>query len=257
MSRTDRTGPGRSRCRCREKERERWIPWCLPGTVPRGSGRCAQHTAQPTLGAVNCLAVQAVCRVCKHTRLSMHDPLWTRTRAAHLAAQRQVGALIRLGRQHRSWTLAHLGDRIGCSPATVSRRERRTRVIDLALLQRAALEVGMPRHVLVTSLAPPSAKATAATKVTGDHPDRRAEREQRGTVLKAMDQSPRSPTKPPCQPGPSHRSRMRSSLRSVPEQSPLRRWGSRGVTAGRGRGGGQVPASAVRSRRPVQRCSWG
>nr|WP_107905395.1 helix-turn-helix transcriptional regulator [Streptomyces chartreusis] len=113
------------------------------------------------------------------------DPLWTSTQAAHLAAQRQVGALIRLGRQHRSWTLAHLGDRIGCSPATVSRLERRTRVVDLALLQRAALEVGMPRHVLVTSLAPPSATATAATKVTGSLRDVEEDPMRRRTLLTA------------------------------------------------------------------------
>ncbi|MFE5923042.1 helix-turn-helix domain-containing protein [Streptomyces sp. NPDC056468] len=93
------------------------------------------------------------------------DPLWSSTQARQLADQRQVGALIRLGRQHRSWTLAHLGDQIGCSPATVSRLERRTRVADLALLQQAALAVGMPRVVLVTSLAPPSATAPAATRV--------------------------------------------------------------------------------------------
>ncbi|MEU0726205.1 helix-turn-helix transcriptional regulator [Streptomyces sp. NPDC006140] len=58
------------------------------------------------------------------------DPLWNSTTALELAAQRHPGALIRLGREHRSWTLAALGDRIGCSPATVSRLERRTRIVD-------------------------------------------------------------------------------------------------------------------------------
>ncbi|MFH9264123.1 helix-turn-helix domain-containing protein [Streptomyces sp. NPDC017546] len=83
-----------------------------------------------------------------------------------LAAQRRPGALIRLGREHRAWTLAALGDRIGCSAATVSRLERRNRVADLALVHRAALEVGVPRHVLVHSLAPPALTASAATRVT-------------------------------------------------------------------------------------------
>ncbi|MBT2895570.1 helix-turn-helix transcriptional regulator [Streptomyces sp. McG3] len=83
-----------------------------------------------------------------------------------LAAQRRPGALIRLGREHRAWTLAALGDRIGCSAATVSRLERRNRVADLALVHRAALEVGVPRHVLVRSLAPPAPTASAATRVT-------------------------------------------------------------------------------------------
>ncbi|MFJ4972910.1 helix-turn-helix domain-containing protein [Streptomyces sp. NPDC088755] len=86
--------------------------------------------------------------------------------ARELAAQRRPGALIRLGREHRAWTLAALGDRIGCSAATVSRLERRNRVVDLALVHRTALEVGVPRHVLVHSLAPPAPTPSAATRVT-------------------------------------------------------------------------------------------
>jgi transcriptional regulator with XRE-family HTH domain len=94
------------------------------------------------------------------------DPLWYSTRARELAAQRRTGALIRLGREHRGWSLASLGVRIGCSAATVSRLERRARIVDLALVNRAALEVGMPSHVLMTSLAPPSPTAAVATTVT-------------------------------------------------------------------------------------------
>ncbi|MFJ2603728.1 helix-turn-helix domain-containing protein [Streptomyces sp. NPDC091279] len=94
------------------------------------------------------------------------DPLWNSTRAHELAAQRRPGALIRLGREHQAWTLAALGDRLGCSAATVSRLERRARVVDLALVHRAALEVGVPRHILVSSLAPPASTAPVATKVT-------------------------------------------------------------------------------------------
>ncbi|MFJ8142956.1 helix-turn-helix domain-containing protein [Streptomyces sp. NPDC096013] len=56
-----------------------------------------------------------------------------------------------MGREHRAWTLAALGDRLGCSPATVSRLERSNRVVDRTLVHRAALEVGVPRHVLVSS----------------------------------------------------------------------------------------------------------
>ncbi|MFF5860777.1 helix-turn-helix domain-containing protein [Streptomyces sp. NPDC012751] len=94
------------------------------------------------------------------------DPLWNSKRARELAAQRQTGALIRLGREHRGWTLAALGGRLGCSPATVSRLERRGRIVDFALVQRAALEVGVPRHILATSLVPPSPTAAAATTVS-------------------------------------------------------------------------------------------
>ncbi|MEW2265525.1 helix-turn-helix domain-containing protein [Streptomyces sp. NPDC047853] len=67
-----------------------------------------------------------------------------------------MGAPIRLGREHRSWTLADLGERIGCSAATVSRLERRASVLDLGFVHLAAAEVGVPRHILMTSLAPPS-----------------------------------------------------------------------------------------------------
>ncbi|MEU7195514.1 helix-turn-helix transcriptional regulator [Streptomyces xinghaiensis] len=70
------------------------------------------------------------------------DPLWNSTTALELAAQRRPGALVRLGRRHRAWTLATLGDRIGCSAATVSRLERRTRIVGLPLVHRAAAEVG-------------------------------------------------------------------------------------------------------------------
>jgi transcriptional regulator with XRE-family HTH domain len=93
------------------------------------------------------------------------DPLWNSTTALQLAAQRRPGALIRIGRQRHAWTLAVLADRIGCSPATVSRLERRTRIADLALVHRAAREVGVPGHVLMTSLAPPPATATTATSL--------------------------------------------------------------------------------------------
>ncbi|MFD8521894.1 helix-turn-helix domain-containing protein [Streptomyces capillispiralis] len=113
------------------------------------------------------------------------DPLWNSTRARESAAQRRPGALIRLGREHRAWTLAVLGGRIGCSPATVSRLERSTRVVDLALVHRAALEVGVPRHILVASLAPPSPAAPAATKVTANPRDAEEDPMRRRTLLTA------------------------------------------------------------------------
>jgi transcriptional regulator with XRE-family HTH domain len=113
------------------------------------------------------------------------DPLWNSPMARELAAQRRPGALIRLGRRHRAWTLATLGHRLGCSPATVSRLERRTRIIDLALVHRAALEVGMPRHVLVNSLAPPPPAAPAATRVTAWPRDAEEDPMRRRTLLTA------------------------------------------------------------------------
>ncbi|MEW2274647.1 MULTISPECIES: helix-turn-helix transcriptional regulator [Streptomyces] len=92
------------------------------------------------------------------------DPLWNSTTALRLAA---------------------LADRIGCSPATVSRLERRTQVADLTLLHRAAQEVGVPRHILMTSLAPHSTTATAATRVTASQRDAEEDPMRRRTLLTA------------------------------------------------------------------------
>ncbi|MFI9754305.1 helix-turn-helix domain-containing protein [Streptomyces collinus] len=113
------------------------------------------------------------------------DPLWNSTTALQLAAQRRPGALIRIGCQHHAWTLAVLADRIGCSPATVSRLERRTRIADLALVHRAAREVGVPRYVLMTSLAAPPATAPAATRVTASQRDAEEDPMRRRTLLAA------------------------------------------------------------------------
>ncbi|MEU8623132.1 helix-turn-helix transcriptional regulator [Streptomyces sp. NPDC048623] len=93
------------------------------------------------------------------------DPLWSSPQAVELVARRHPGALIRLGREHRGWTLADLGGHLGCSAATVSRLERRTAVTDLTLIHRAAAHVGIPLHVLVRSLAPPGAMGPPATRV--------------------------------------------------------------------------------------------
>ncbi|MFF9310911.1 helix-turn-helix domain-containing protein [Streptomyces sp. NPDC014748] len=93
--------------------------------------------------------------------------------------------MIRLGREHRAWTPAVLGERIGCSAATVSRLERRSRVVDLALVHLAAAEVGVPRHILMTSLAPPSAAVPAGTRVTASSRDAEEEPMRRRTLLTA------------------------------------------------------------------------
>ncbi|RLL70509.1 helix-turn-helix transcriptional regulator [Streptomyces sp. Z26] len=113
------------------------------------------------------------------------DPLWSTSKVCELAEQRRPGALIRLGRENRGWTLAALGARLGCSPATVSRLERRTRIIDLTLIHRAAREVGVPRHVLMASLAPPSAGARLATRVTASLRDAEEDPMRRRTLLTA------------------------------------------------------------------------
>ncbi|MGW1220881.1 helix-turn-helix domain-containing protein [Streptomyces californicus] len=83
------------------------------------------------------------------------DPLWNSAKVRELVTRRRPGGLIRLGREYRGWTLAELGEHLGCSAATVSRMERRAHVTDLTLIHRAASTVGIPRHILVSSLAPP------------------------------------------------------------------------------------------------------
>ncbi|WP_240660035.1 helix-turn-helix transcriptional regulator [Streptomyces sp. WAC 01529] len=112
------------------------------------------------------------------------DPFWSTPKARELAEQRRAGALIRLGREHLSWTLAALGDRLGCAPATVSRLERRRRVVDLDLVHRAAQEVGVPPHILMTSLAPPAPKVPTATRVTAS-PHAEEDPMRRRTLLTA------------------------------------------------------------------------
>ncbi|MEU7044190.1 helix-turn-helix transcriptional regulator [Streptomyces varsoviensis] len=113
------------------------------------------------------------------------DPLWNSSKARELTAQRRPGALIRLGREHRAWTLAALGRRLGCSAATVSRLERRSRVVDLALVHRAAFEVGVPRHILVVSLAPSPTTGSADTTVTASPRDAEEDPMRRRTLLTA------------------------------------------------------------------------
>lgn len=113
------------------------------------------------------------------------DPLWNSTHVQALAAQRRPGALIRLAREQHRWTLADLGGRIGCSAATVSRLERSTRIVDLALVHRAAAESGVPRHVLMISLAPPTASGLSATTVSASPRDAEEDPMRRRTLLTA------------------------------------------------------------------------
>ncbi|WP_411073825.1 helix-turn-helix domain-containing protein [Streptomyces sp. cmx-4-7] len=94
------------------------------------------------------------------------DSLWNSPKARELVSRRHPGGLVRLGREHRGWTLDELGRHLGCSAATVSRMERRTQVIDLTLMHRAASTVGVPQHILVSSLAPPAPTASATTRVS-------------------------------------------------------------------------------------------
>ncbi|MFF6771965.1 helix-turn-helix domain-containing protein [Streptomyces sp. NPDC012637] len=106
------------------------------------------------------------------------DPLWSSAHVSQLVAQRRPGALIRLGRERRGWTLADLGGHLGCSAATVARLERLRQVTDLTLIHRVAARVGVPANVLVSSLAPlestgPSAARAAASPHAEEDPMRR------------------------------------------------------------------------------------
>ncbi|MFF8618231.1 helix-turn-helix domain-containing protein [Streptomyces sp. NPDC015350] len=73
--------------------------------------------------------------------------------------------MVRIGRQHRGWRQAELGARIGCSASTVSRLEQSTRITDMALLQAAAKEVGVPPPVLAVACGFTASGASARTTV--------------------------------------------------------------------------------------------
>ncbi|MFJ9396967.1 multiprotein-bridging factor 1 family protein [Streptomyces californicus] len=134
------------------------------------------------------------------------DPLWNSAKVRELVTRRRPGGLIRLGREYRGWTLAELGEHLGCSAATVSRMERRAHVTDLTLIHRAASTVGIPRHILVSSLAPPAPSGPAATGVSAsphaeEDPMRRrslltATATLPAAMLLGMDQAP-ADTPPP------------------------------------------------------------
>ncbi len=80
------------------------------------------------------------------------DLLWNTRQVHALVERRDPGGLIKIGRRRRGWRQADLGARIGCSASTISRLEQHGRQADLALLQNAAREVGIPTNVLAASL---------------------------------------------------------------------------------------------------------
>lgn len=93
------------------------------------------------------------------------DPLWSSARVRMLVDHHDAGGLIRVGRLNRGWRQADLGQRIGCSVATVSRMEQRGRRTELLLLQSAAQAVGVPTHVLTAAL---GLATLQATRVSAD-----------------------------------------------------------------------------------------
>ncbi len=115
----------------------------------------------------------------------MPDSLWSTPKARSLAEQHRPGALVRLGRRHRGWTLEALGRRLGVSPSTVSRLERANRIVDLTLLRQAAVEVGMPHHVLVTSLALNPTTGHRADRVAGSSREAEESPMRRRTLVAA------------------------------------------------------------------------
>ncbi|PZT68299.1 hypothetical protein DN402_08675 [Streptomyces sp. SW4] len=70
--------------------------------------------------------------------------IWSSREAQDLVKDQHPGGLILLGRRHRRWRHADLGDPIGCSASTVSRLEASRRVTDMELLRAAAAAVGVP-----------------------------------------------------------------------------------------------------------------
>jgi transcriptional regulator with XRE-family HTH domain len=118
------------------------------------------------------------------------DPLWNSNQARGLAARRDAGALVRLGRTYRGWSQGELGRRIDCSASTVSRLEARTSP-DLATLRRAAHAVGMPTRVLAAAI---GLDASPATTVAALGPDSAEEDPlRRRTLLAAVGLAAPSP----------------------------------------------------------------
>ncbi|MGW4381010.1 helix-turn-helix domain-containing protein [Kitasatospora sp. NPDC004531] len=115
----------------------------------------------------------------------MPDSLWSTPKARSLAEQHRPGELVRLGRQHHDWTLEALARRLGVSPSTVSRLERASRIVDLTLLRQAAVEVGMPHHVLVTSLALRPSAGHHAARVAGSSREAEESPMRRRTLVAA------------------------------------------------------------------------
>ncbi|MFB0619503.1 hypothetical protein [Streptomyces sp. AGS-58] len=147
------------------------------GTLTTAKRRAHPERSRPSSGS-GCLRVSVEARspgaaVCASVSKRGHQE--------RLGGARSVPGGQGLG----AWTLAVLGERIGCYAATVSRLERRSWVADLTLVHLAAAEVGVPRHILMTSLAPPATAAPAGTTVTASPRDAKEDPMRRRTLLTA------------------------------------------------------------------------
>ncbi|MGW7312693.1 helix-turn-helix domain-containing protein [Streptomyces sp. NPDC054865] len=110
------------------------------------------------------------------------DQLWSTRDVLTLAARHRPGALIRTGRKALGWRQADLGARLGCSRSTVSRLEQGA-LSDLALIRRAADEVGVPGHLLIASL---GLTARIVPKVADDPSPAQEDPMRRRTIITAV-----------------------------------------------------------------------
>jgi transcriptional regulator with XRE-family HTH domain len=88
--------------------------------------------------------------------------------ARSIRANREIGAAIRLAREHRGWRLADVAAQVGYSISTLSRLETsRRQPTDLVQIRRIAYAVGIPSYVLGELLGVP-ALAGATVDGSGD-----------------------------------------------------------------------------------------
>jgi hypothetical protein len=94
--------------------------------------------------------------------------VWQTERARSIRANREIGAAIRLAREHRGWRLADVAAQVGYSISTLSRLETsRRQPTDLVQIRRIAYTVGIPSYVLGELLGVP-ALAGATVDGIGD-----------------------------------------------------------------------------------------
>ncbi|HKR52256.1 MAG TPA: helix-turn-helix domain-containing protein [Pseudonocardiaceae bacterium] len=115
-----------------------------------------------------------------------HDALWDSARARALIVARDIGGVVRLARQTRSWRQVDLAKAAGYSASTISRLETSRRAsVDVEMLRRVAHAAGIPGDVLGALLglsAPTPATVAAITGRRAEEDDPMRRRELLGTA---------------------------------------------------------------------------
>lgn len=122
----------------------------------------------------------------------MSDALmWQTERARSIRANREIGAAIRMAREHRGWRLADVAAQVGYSVSTLSRLETsRRHPTDLVQIRRIAVAVGIPSYVLGELLGVPALAGATVDRIGDLHDEeddvRRRELLAAGLVVPAV-----------------------------------------------------------------------